>query len=115
MEPSRFVASWPNPCANVVWVHSNAIMADPARTFTAENLLDRARVIQLILAGGRSTSSPATHGAQGRRTGKYQIKPKHSGDVRTHFGCTGGVRKMKIAIAQPLKNTGRNACGTGVE
>jgi hypothetical protein len=30
-----------------------------------------------------------------------------------HFGCSGGVRKMKIATAQP-QNTGRNACATGL-
>jgi hypothetical protein len=29
-----------------------------------------------------------------------------NGDVRTHFGCNGDVRKMKIAIAQPLTQAG---------
>src|ERR1700681_1299679 len=30
----------------------------------------------------------------------------------THFGCGGDVRKMKIATAQPPKNTGRKGCVT---
>ena len=32
-----------------------------------------------------------------------------------HTSAVAQLSEMKIAIAQPLKNTGRNACGTGAE
>jgi hypothetical protein len=36
-------------------------------------------------------------------------------DEVRHTSAQAGFQKMKIAIAQPLKNTGRNACATRAE